>query len=194
MNNQSWDAGLFEMLCGSPAGEENIEKGLRENHHSSQTERIAEGRQIFLPKEFMEEDSRHFSLGSRERHQGTLRCGLNLPPAITTSAPESSLLGMRNSRELSSLSGVCETQRQGRIGTVHYTGPWSIREMIPNEMAGGKALPSIRKAKGGKKETLPQTQDLLTGLPWEQQRRPKKWDKIPTELITRSLRPPAFVM
>ena len=198
MNNQSWNEGLFEILCRSPGGEENTEKGLRENHHTSRTEGISEGRRIFSPKEFMEEDSRSFSLGSREHHQGTLRCGLYVPPAITTSAPESSLLGMGNSRELFSLSGVCETQRQEYIRTVHYTEPWSIREMIPNVITSGKALPPVRKEKGGKKrEQSPKPRDSSLGCHGscrEGWRSPIKWNKIPTELIIRSLITPNFVM
>ena len=178
MNNQSWNEGLFEILCRSPGMGREHWKGLEGKPSHIPDRRDRWRRRNFLPKEFMEEDSGSFSLGSREHHQGTLRCGLYVPPAITTSAPESSLLGMGNSRELFSWSGVCETQRQEHIRTVHYTEPWSIRVMIPNEITSGKALPPLRKEKGKKKRAEPQTQEFLTGLPWKLQRRPKILNKV----------------
>lgn len=172
MNNQSWNEGLFEILSRRPRGEEDTEKGLRENHHPSRTEGIGEGRRASLLTQRIHGRRRQVL---QPRIQGA---SSRDPEMITTSAPESSLLGMGNSRERSSLSRVCETQRQGHGRTVHHTekcslsGKWSPMRLQVEKLFH-------KKSKGGrKKRAEPQTQEFLIGLPWELQRRLKIPSKV----------------
>lgn len=180
MNNQSWNEGLFEILSRRPRGKRTLKRAWGNHHPSRQKGSVKEEGESSYPENSWKKTAGLAALDPGSILKGPLEM-------ITTSAPESSLLGMGNSRECSSwaesakprgkdMAEQCITQRN-----VHYQGSdpqWDCR---------WKSYSSHKKSKGGqKKRAEPQTQEFLIGLPWELQRRlasPVKWNKIPTELI-----------